>query len=411
MPRSALIIDDSRTALVSLGRLLKAQGIAVDMVESGPEALDYLRSNAHPGVIFLDHMMPGMDGFETLSAIKRSGPSATIPVVMYTSKEGDAYMGQALALGAVGLLHKPVDPAELAAVLGRVDRLRGTPPRTAPAAEMPPRRTPTAVTGVINVPEALRTSATRPAANSARADNTETRPARPRHAGRWWTAAFMALLLFTTGWYALRAQQIDLQRRALSEENARLRNEQELTRAATASAEQRSELEVRARPTPAQNRALLDTLAWAINQNNQYGLNEEPLNDSRLSLVRELVARLTSAGFEGTVRLETHVAEFCLTRDEQGSLRLPSDVTPFLRCEVISYPPAQAQLLGNRQSPAFARFLAQPRSGAIQIVVVSHGASRPLVSYPDRASVQTAGDWNQIARINHRVEVVLVPAP
>ncbi len=410
MPRSALIVDDSRTALVSLGRLLKAQGIAVDMVESGPEALDYLRSNAHPGVIFLDHMMPGMDGFETLSAIKRSGPPAAIPVVMYTSKEGDAYMGQALTLGAVGLLHKPVDPVELAAVLERVDRLRGVPSRSAPAAQAPPRRVPTAVTGVINVPEALRAAA-RPAENTARANNTGTRPARPRHAGRWWTAAFMALLLFTTGWYVLRAQQYDLQRRALSEENARLRGEQETARAATASAEQRNELDARTLPSPAQNRALLDTLAWAINQHSQYGLNEEPLNDSRLSLVRELVARLASAGFEGTVRLETHVAEFCLTRDEQGSLRMPSDVTPFLRCEVISYPPAQAQLLGNRQSPAFARFLAQPRSGAIQIAVVSHGASRPLVSYPDRTSVQTAGDWNQIARINHRVEVVLVPAP
>lgn len=403
MPRSALIVDDSRTALVTLSRLLKAQGIGVDMVESGPEALDYLRSNAHPGVIFLDHMMPGMDGFETLSAIKRAGPPAAIPVVMYTSKEGDAYMGQALALGAVGLLHKPVDPAELAAVLERVDRLRGKPAGAAPST----------VTGVINVPEALRAALPRPSTNTAHTANAPPAAAvaRRRTTGRRWVAALVALLLFTTAWFALRAQQHDLQRRALSEENARLRSEQESARAATAGAEQQGELDARARPSSGQNRALLDTLAWAINQHNQYGLNEEPLNDNRLSLVRELMARLASAGFEGTVRLETHVAEFCLTRDEQGNLRMPVDVTPFLRCEVISYPPAQAQLLGNRQSPAFARFLAQPRSGAIQVTVVSHGASRPLVSYPDRASVQTAGDWNQIARINQRIEVVLQPAP
>jgi len=410
MPRSALIVDDSRTALVSLSRLLKAQGIAVDMVESGPEALDFLRSNAHPGVIFLDHMMPGMDGFETLNAIKRSGTPAAIPVVMYTSKEGDAYMGQALALGAVGLLHKPVDPAELALVLERVDRLRGTVPRTAPAADAPPRRMPSAVTGVIDVPEALRAASARPSAGPARGTAPVSAVAHRRGAGRWWTAAFMAMLLVTTGWFMLRAQQYDLQRRALSEENARLRTERESARAAIARAEPRNEPDAGTRPSPAQNRALLDTLAWAINQHGQYGVNEEPLNDTRLALVRELVARLASAGFEGTVRLETHVAEFCLTRDEQGNLRMPGDATPFLRCEVISYPPAQAQLLGNRQSPAFARFLAQPR-GAIQVAVVSHGTGRPLVSYPDRADVQTAGDWNQIARINQRIEVVLQPAP
>ena len=88
MPRSALIVDDSRTALTSLSRLLKGQGIATDMVESGPEALKFLRSN-NPGVIFLDHMMPGMDGFETLAALKSDARTAAIPVVMYTSREGD----------------------------------------------------------------------------------------------------------------------------------------------------------------------------------------------------------------------------------------------------------------------------------------------------------------------------------
>jgi len=398
MPRTALIVDDSRTALATLSRLLKAQGMAVDTVESGPEALDYLRRNAHPGVIFLDHMMPGMDGFETLNAIKRDRATTTVPVVMYTSKEGDAYMGQALALGAVGLLHKPVDPLELAALLARVDRLRG-----APGTGAAPRA---AVTGVIHVPEALRAGT--PRIETAVIRTPAPAPAKTARAwrdSRLWMAGIALLLLLPAVWYYQRYQQSHRLVQALSEENSRLKAEQE-ARATAASAE------AAANPAPpVVNRALLDTLAWAINQHGQYGPNEEPLNDARLALVRELVARLGAAGFEGTLRLETHVAEFCLTRDEQGGLRMPSDATPFLRCEVIGYPPAQAQLLGNRQSPAFARFLALPHAGPIQIAVVSYGISRPLVSYPDRASVQTAGDWNQIARLNQRVEIVLVPAP
>ena len=68
--------------------------------------------------------------------------------------------------------------------------------------------------------------------------------------------------------------------------------------------------------------------------------------------------------------------------------------------------------LGQRQSPAFARYLTERRSNSsIQIAVMSHGASRPLATYPDVASIQTAGDWNQAARLNQRVEIVLVPAP
>jgi CheY-like chemotaxis protein len=50
MPRSALIVDDSRTALASLNRLLKERDVPADLVESGPEALNYLRGS--PGVIF-----------------------------------------------------------------------------------------------------------------------------------------------------------------------------------------------------------------------------------------------------------------------------------------------------------------------------------------------------------------------
>jgi len=401
MPRSALIVDDSRTALASLGRLLKAQGIAVDTAESGPEAIDFLRSNGHPGVIFLDHMMPGMDGFETLNAIKRTAATAAIPVVMYTTQEGDAYMGQALALGAIGLLHKPVNPSELAVLLERVDRLRGAPARPATGVDAPPRA---AVTGVINVPEALRSGPPRIETAVIRippANEVALQPLRRRLP--WWSVAAGVCLLLLSAWYYLRYQHADRLYQAVRDENVRLKAEQE----------EADKMVTRALPeggtTP--NPALLDTLAWAINQHGQYGFGEEPLNDARLGQVRELVSRLSAAGFVGTVRLETHVGEFCLSRDEQGTLRLPGDIMPFLRCEVITYPPAQAQMLGNRQSPAFARYLAQNRGGPVQVAVVSYGASRPLVSYPDRASVQTAGDWNQIARANQRIEVVLVPAP
>ena len=424
MPRSALIVDDSRTALMALGRLLKGQGIATDMVESGPEALDYLRSNT-PGVIFLDHMMPGMDGFETLTALKANARTTSIPVVMYTSKEGDAYMGQALVLGAFGVLQKPVNPGDLDDILQRVDRLRA--PQAQPAAAEvaavggTPTRPSAAVTGVIHVPPEFRTRAavtsirigtrTDDRARASAKEDKRSASAVPRNL--YLKRGLIALvLLLPAVWFYERTQQAERMQQQLQREIQELRAQQAAARLAAAEEATLQHAPVEAPRRGQSETQLLDTIAWAMNQHAQYGPQEEPLTDTRLAQLRELVARLAAAGFQGTIRLETHVGEFCVVRDERGDYRIPSDSSPFQRCEVVTYPAGQAVALGQRQSGAFARYLADRRpSNRIQIAVVSHGTSRPLVAYPESTNLQTAGDWNQIARLNQRVEIVLQPAP
>ncbi|VAW75665.1 hypothetical protein MNBD_GAMMA14-598, partial [hydrothermal vent metagenome] len=117
--KRALVVDDSKSARLVLRRMLEKYGLIVDTVESAPEALEFLISN-RPDAIFMDHMMPGMDGFEAVRAIKDNPQTATIPVMMYTSKGGDLYIGQARALGAVGVLPKTVAPAELFESLKRI---------------------------------------------------------------------------------------------------------------------------------------------------------------------------------------------------------------------------------------------------------------------------------------------------
>ena len=104
---TALIVDDSRLARHMLKQQLAQHGIAADTAQSAEAALDYLKDH-RPDVVFLDHLMPGMDGFEALGAIKANPRTATIPVMMYTSQEGEVYVSQARALGAVGVLPKTV---------------------------------------------------------------------------------------------------------------------------------------------------------------------------------------------------------------------------------------------------------------------------------------------------------------
>jgi CheY-like chemotaxis protein len=114
--KRALIVDDSRSARVILSRMLEQHGMTVDTAESAEQALEYLQRN-RPDVIFMDHLMPGMDGFQAVQAIKADPLTATIPLMMYTSQEGELYVSQARALGAVGVLPKTVRPVDVSRVL------------------------------------------------------------------------------------------------------------------------------------------------------------------------------------------------------------------------------------------------------------------------------------------------------
>ncbi len=110
---TALVIDDSKSARIMLSRLVQKNGLEVNMVESGEEAISYLASNPLPDVIFMDHMMPGMDGLETTREINKNPLTSHIPILMYTSKEGDAYEAEVRDSGAYGMLGKPAKPERL----------------------------------------------------------------------------------------------------------------------------------------------------------------------------------------------------------------------------------------------------------------------------------------------------------
>src|SRR5690606_26306751 len=83
--KRALIVDDSTTAQYSLKKILQAYDLEVDSVDSGEAAMLYLAKHL-PDVVFMDHLMPGMDGLRALQIIKSHPETAMVPVIMYTSK-------------------------------------------------------------------------------------------------------------------------------------------------------------------------------------------------------------------------------------------------------------------------------------------------------------------------------------
>jgi CheY-like chemotaxis protein len=118
--KNALIVDDSKSARTMLQRLLQKMDIVSLAVESAEEAFIYLE-NQQPDVIFMDHMMPGMDGIEATQTIKNNPKTQSIPTIMYTSKEGDSYLTLAKSHGASGVLAKPASQKAVMSVINELD--------------------------------------------------------------------------------------------------------------------------------------------------------------------------------------------------------------------------------------------------------------------------------------------------
>jgi PAS domain S-box-containing protein len=108
-----LIIDDDESVRDLMSRFLAAEGIRAITAGDGEEGLALARKMA-PNLIFLDVMMPKMDGWTVLSALKGEKKLAEIPVIMLTILN-DQEMGY--MLGASEYLNKPIDRSRLSAVL------------------------------------------------------------------------------------------------------------------------------------------------------------------------------------------------------------------------------------------------------------------------------------------------------
>lgn len=109
---NALVVDDSSTSRTLLSKILNKMAVHCEQASSGEDALSQL-GWYHPDLIFLDHLMPGMDGFDTLKAIKQAPKTRDIPVIMYTSQHAHRYYKEAHELGAAGVISKQIDRDKL----------------------------------------------------------------------------------------------------------------------------------------------------------------------------------------------------------------------------------------------------------------------------------------------------------
>lgn len=177
--KTALVVDDSKSARFALRKYLENHGYQVEAVEGAHAAYEFLKSQK-PDIIFLDHIMPGVDGFEALHHLKSDPQLSAIPMVICSSNEGTAFNEEASSKGAAAVLQKPPSPDQLLRVLSTVKVVApAAAPDLAPlqAPEIPPAM-PAKVTN-IREPEVAIEQAVMKALRTAMPARPEPAPAAP----------------------------------------------------------------------------------------------------------------------------------------------------------------------------------------------------------------------------------------
>lgn len=455
MPRKlALIVDDSATAQHRLKAMLADYDLEVRTADSGEEALLFLDSSV-PDVIFLDHQMPGMDGFRALQTIKSHPETAVIPVIMYTSKGGDVYTGQARALGALDVVSKDSFTAtELSRVLKMIHiepteaaaHATAPAPHTAPAAVSTPGPVPSvppprsarhapaplppelaqALDASLNRLEKtqddklntlairlvkeiqalkLRDARLESLERSARGTYQEILKRQPAPTA-WWDRFVLPLFVLLGlavvlggGLHYMRAEMLAVR----SELGALQQTNDTLHAALKADARDRARTPASAVSTPSASDAYLQDMAWAFNLGAGMDYHGETPDPRTLSRLREWLGRLAKSGMVGRVELGVSIGDFCTVSSGQGLRALPPEGAKLGDCILTS----KLDRL-DRVQAAYAKEIAalNPSNAPITLAVRPLAATTP---YPELNARTAAQEWNAAARRNHRLEIRLLP--
>jgi CheY-like chemotaxis protein len=458
--KRALIVDDSKSARLFLARILEKYDLDVDNAENAESAIEYLASH-RPDVIFMDHMMPGMDGFQAVQAIKNNPRTATIPIMMYTSQEGELYLGQARALGAVGVLPKQIKQADVSKVLYQLhlvaDRRRAE--QTTFTAVNAPSISVTHDSGDDLAAIAAAADSSAPATLTAaglREQFAELRRALVAGVDTQTdriTAEVRALLLESLppptpgapaarepipwGWVvASVALAIALASTMLwwRDVNTLNRITTELTQLRAAVADQQAAVAALAAAPGLRQGAFADqgpggsgaALAEAVPGVGAAGVARSPsaaeakptvmpvpygtdaLGGSRLDTIRQLVYRLAKENSSGVVDIKTFAGKFCLVGNSVDGFSLAPDETLFAKCDLVGNPADDALSPAQHTPLALANIAGDVRHsthGALQVQSSMGDPAVVAVQYPPFTSDLTAGEWNRAASANNRVEI------
>jgi CheY-like chemotaxis protein len=447
--RVALVVDDSKLARYVLKEMLLDLGIKVETAESAEEALGSL-SAFKPDVIFMDHMMPGMDGFQAVQAIKSDPKTAAIPILMYTSKDEGVYVNQARALGAVGVLPKKLKPVQLQEVLVQL--------KLVPEAVLKPLKesgevkakeskyeisSPNTPVHSINEAEIVNAKGTqssleelaRSASEEQEKDSmrllfrklfSEQRDSikqdqwvlldamtaniapiilATRHKiATWKIVALSCMFILLLSILAILYNALTIaesQRQVLREEI----KTQEFTLSRIEKLLGNVERTQSASREGVNGEVNVKPIEWAINHNSQRSFTQTLNSESTQRYITELISQLDDFGFNGSMYIQFHSGRFCQQDSAGGLPMLVGAEHSIDKCHFNTLDINQTAVITE-----FENFLAQLalEFPLIKIQFEYLGTQFTLQDYPEISADINAGQWNDIAKKNNRFNFALV---
>ncbi|MGH3250785.1 MAG: response regulator, partial [Trebonia sp.] len=117
--KQVLVIDDDARNVFAISSTLELHGLRVSHATNGRRGIEALRAAPDTGLILMDVMMPGMDGYATMTAIRQMPPFGQLPIIAVTARAMPGDREKSLAAGANDYVTKPVDTEELLACMER----------------------------------------------------------------------------------------------------------------------------------------------------------------------------------------------------------------------------------------------------------------------------------------------------
>jgi len=115
----ALVVDDTPSIRLLIRTNLEIDGWEVEESPDGQDCLERI-ADIVPDIVTMDAVMPKMDGFDTVAALRARPDTASVPIVMVTTQAQAADLRRAAEAGSNAYVIKPFDPDELVATLRQV---------------------------------------------------------------------------------------------------------------------------------------------------------------------------------------------------------------------------------------------------------------------------------------------------
>ncbi len=111
--KTLILADDDPLNIFALSAALEDYGFDIITAANGKEAVSKLTSTAHVDMVLMDIMMPEMDGYEAMRAIRAEGSYNTLPIIALTARAMKGDIEKCMEAGATGYLSKPIDVDKL----------------------------------------------------------------------------------------------------------------------------------------------------------------------------------------------------------------------------------------------------------------------------------------------------------